>query len=90
MARTQQYINEANAVRANRRTYKSNFSRPTILEHLRGSNILGPVRDLNGHYRFIAFDLDRHSDIDPQQFTSYVMAFYNFLVKTLTAPSSPR
>jgi len=77
----EQYINEANALRENRRTYKSHVSRPDILDHLRGFNILGPVRDVTGYYRFISFDLDRHHDIDPQQFAAYVMAVYAFLVK---------
>ena len=50
----EQYINEANALRENRRTYKSNVSRPDILDHLRGVNILGPVKDETGHYRFFS------------------------------------
>ena len=78
-----QYINEANALRENRRTYKNYISRPTILDHLRGLNILGPVRDVHGYCRFISFDIDRHSYIDPQQFAAYVMAVYAFLVKNL-------
>jgi hypothetical protein len=79
----EQYINEANALRENRRTYKSDISRPDILDHLRGFNILGPVRDKNGHYRFFSFDLDRHAYIDPKAFVAYVMAVYTFLVKNL-------
>ena len=78
-----EYINEANAVRANRRTYKSHVSRPTITDHLRGFNILGPVKNLAGHYRFISIDLDRHTDLDPEEFSAYVMAVYAFLVKNL-------
>ena len=62
----EQYINEANALRENRRTFKSNVSRPDILDHLRGINILGPVRDETGHYRFFSVDLDRHAYIDPK------------------------
>ena len=79
----EQYINEANAVRANRRTYKSHVSRPTITDHLRGFNILGPVKNLAGYYRFISFDLDRHTDLDPAEFSAYVVAVYAFLVKNL-------
>jgi len=78
-----QYINEANALRVNRRTYKSHVSRPDILDHLRGFNVVGPVRDETGYYRFISFDLDRHHDIDPHLFAAYVMAVYAFLVKNL-------
>lgn len=80
----EQYINEANALRANRRTYKSHVSRPTIIDHLRGFNVLGPVRNPAGHYRFFSFDLDRHTDLDPTEFTAYVMAVYAFLVKNLS------
>ena len=79
----EQYINEANALRENRRTYKSHVSRPDILDHLRGINIIGPVKDETGYYRFMSFDLDRHHDIDPHLFAAYVMAVYAFLVKNL-------
>jgi hypothetical protein len=79
----EQYINEANALRENRRTFKSHVSRPDILDHLRGINILGPMKDENGFYRFFSVDLDRHHDIDPTTFTVYVMAVYAFLVKNL-------
>lgn len=79
----EQYINEANAVRENRRTFKSDISRPDILDHLRGINILGPVKDETGFYRFFSFDLDRHAYSDPKTFTAYVMAVYAFLVKNL-------
>lgn len=79
----EQYINEANAVRANRRTYKSRVSRPGLLDHLRGFNVVGPVRDEAGYYRFIAFDLDRHSYTDPERFTGYVLAVHAFLVRHL-------
>jgi len=79
----EQYINEANALRENRRTFKSDISRPDILDHLRGINILGPVKNEAGHYRFFSVDLDRHHDIDPKAFTAYVMAVYAFLVKNL-------
>lgn len=79
----EQYINEANALRENRRTYKSHVSRPDILDHLRGINILGPVKDENGFYRFFSVDLDRHAYIDPKTFTAYVLAVYAFLVKNL-------
>lgn len=78
-----QYINEANALRANRRTYKSRVSRPDILDHLRGFNVLGPVRDSNGYFRFISFDLDRHSYIDPERFAAYVESVYAFLLRHL-------
>ena len=79
----EQYINEANALRENRRTFKSDISRPDILDHLRGINILGPVRDKEGFYRFFSVDLDRHAYIDPKAFAAYVMAVYAFLVKNL-------
>lgn len=79
----EQYINEANALRENRRTYKSDISRPEILDHLRGINILGPVKDEAGFYRFFSVDLDRHTYIDPKAFAAYVMAVYAFLVKNL-------
>jgi hypothetical protein len=79
----EQYINEAEAQRENRRTYKSHVSRPNILDHIRGINILGPVRERNGYYRFISWDFDRHSYIDPQQFVAYILAIYTFLVKNL-------
>ena len=79
----EQYINEANAVRENRRTFKSDISRPDILDHLRGTNILGPVKNETGFYRFFSVDLDRHAYIDPKAFTAYVMAVYGFLVKNL-------
>ena len=79
----EQYINEANALRQNRRTYKSVVSRPKIIDHLRGSNVLGPVKDRNGSYRFISWDLDRHGYIDPQAFAAYVMSVYAFLLKSL-------
>jgi hypothetical protein len=79
----EQYINEANALRENRRTFKSDISRPDILDHLRGFNILGPVKNETGHYRFFSVDLDRHAYIDPKSFAAYVMAVYAFLVKYL-------
>lgn len=78
-----EYVNEANAVRANRRTYKSHVSRPTTTDHLRGFNVLGPVKNNDGHYRFVSFDLDRHTDLDPDEFSNFVMAVYAFLVKNL-------
>jgi hypothetical protein len=79
----EQYINEANALRENRRTFKSDISRPDTLEHLRGVNVLGPVKDETGFYRFFSWDFDRHHDIDPKAFAAYVMAVYAFLVKNL-------
>jgi len=81
----EQYINEANALRENRRTFKSFISRPNILDHVRGINVLGPVRNTLplGHYRFMSWDLDRHSYIDPQQFAAYVLRLHGFLVKHL-------
>ena len=85
MARiTEQYINEANAVRENRRTYKSQRlparNSRSLAGHQHHRAGQGPEAAITASF---SFDLDRHTYIDPQQFVAYVLSVHAFLVKNL-------